>query len=67
MGNKYGGASAPVSGFFVFLYAGQVLVRKWNPATEDFTSELDEEEVQRYVSGEFPLFDSLSCFPFSLF
>jgi hypothetical protein len=47
--SKYG-ESSPTTSFFVFLHSGEVLVRRWNPSTEDF-DELDTDEAERYIGG----------------
>jgi len=47
--SKYGD-TAPTTSFFVFLHSGEVIVRRWNPSTEDF-DELDTDEADRYIGG----------------
>eukprot|EP01114_Cavostelium_apophysatum_P014427 TRINITY_DN3745_c0_g1_i6.p1 TRINITY_DN3745_c0_g1~~TRINITY_DN3745_c0_g1_i6.p1 ORF type:complete len:380 (+),score=57.02 TRINITY_DN3745_c0_g1_i6:82-1140(+) len=49
-GNQ-GGQGAPRTGFFLYLKSGQTEVRRWNPQTEDFQSDMLEEETQRFAEG----------------
>ena len=43
-------AFLPISGFFIFIKPGQVIVRKWDNSNEDFTA-LSEEQAGPYIEG----------------
>jgi hypothetical protein len=49
--NKYGGDSAPRTSFFLFLKERDVIVKKWNPKTEELEDETDKEQIEAYVNG----------------
>eukprot|EP01116_Phalansterium_solitarium_P010923 TRINITY_DN26519_c0_g1_i1.p1 TRINITY_DN26519_c0_g1~~TRINITY_DN26519_c0_g1_i1.p1 ORF type:complete len:307 (+),score=74.75 TRINITY_DN26519_c0_g1_i1:126-1046(+) len=50
---KLSPSGAPRIGFFVDVHPGEVFVRRWSPATEDFLelSEMDKAEVERFIEG----------------
>lgn len=58
--------SAPRTGFFHFFSSKEVLVRRWDPATEDLSDEkVSDEEIERYKADLFGKLDQfLAPYPF---
>ena len=47
-----GRQTAPRTGMFCFLKSRDIVVKKWDPVTEDLVDVvLDEEEIERYRAG----------------